>query len=88
MSKIQAGSLVEVVDDGYTYSQYSTLFNHTKEELGFEINHAYNRHPIEGETYCVLVVVNHPDTGKPIALIHNDNRNAYLVGLEGLELVN
>ncbi|TVX85963.1 hypothetical protein [Paenibacillus agilis] len=88
MSEINQGSIVTVVDKGFTYSNYTELFNHARKLIKVDILHAYNQTPTEGETYRVLTVVHHLDsmTPTPIALIHNDNLYAYLVEVDGLRL--
>lgn len=87
MSEIKQGNIVKVLDNGETYTTYTELFEHAKRLSGTDFHHAYDEVPVEDDTYRVISVVHHFDSGRPIAMIHNNNKYAFLIGVKGLELI-
>ncbi|OME54131.1 hypothetical protein BSK59_16250 [Paenibacillus odorifer] len=91
MSKIdiRTGDSVVVVNNGKTFSRYKSLFEKIVEENNvIGVKHALGKQPIEENTYIVLAIGSHLTCSDepPIALIHNNNKEVYLIGIEGLRL--
>lgn len=83
---IKAGTKVKVIDAGEVYSEYIqyianiTHFLDKKDLAKF----TYGKAPVKGNVYTVAYVGIHPDLGKPLLVIVDDE-SLFIMGVDGVE---
>lgn len=83
---IQLGDIVEVVDNGETYSTYlEWCYNNLPFELVKKF--AYGKTPCNGTIGKVVYINPHLCTNTSVVAIQDDKKKVYLVGLPGLKKV-
>jgi 2-keto-4-pentenoate hydratase len=83
---IEAGDIVQIVDFGETYSTYQSFLDYVSDRFNLK-GFVLGGSAISHGPYAVLAVNDHLDFDDKLAVIHQDNKTAYLVGIKGLKVI-
>lgn len=87
----KVGDTVKMIDDGKTHANYDTWFVKNNLDIKYALKWKRGESPNNGERYKIVAI--HPHGGmssydkKSILALVEDERNCYIINIEGIEVV-
>ena len=87
----KVGDTVKVIDDGRTHANYDTWFVKNNIDIKYALKWKRGECPNNGERYKIVAIHPHGGTSsydkKSILALVEDERNCYIMNIEGIEVV-
>lgn len=83
----KVGDTVKVIDDGRTHSTYDEWFTKYNIDIKYALKWKYGESPNNGERYKIVAIHPHDRDKSSTLVLVEDERNCYIMNIEGIEVV-
>lgn len=83
----KVGDTVKIIDDGRTYSTYDTWFTKYNIDIKYALKWKHGESPNNGEIYKIVAIYPHDKYMNTTLALVEDERNCYIINIEGIEVV-